>query len=56
VIELLESDLPVVPLVRVRDEAVVRPGWAGGGFHPRYGLDLAGFQRAPAGAGRAQVP
>jgi ABC-type transport system substrate-binding protein len=39
--ELLESDLPVVPLAQVELEAVHRPEWAGARIHPRYGLDPA---------------
>ena len=43
--ELLESDLPLVPLAQVEIEAAVRPEWQGARIHPRYGFDPAACSR-----------
>jgi hypothetical protein len=45
---LLESDLPVVPLARIEETAVLREGWTGAHFHPRGGLDLRRIHRGSA--------
>ncbi len=49
---LLESDLPLVPLARVQEEAVHVPEWTDVRFHPRYGLDLRALWRAGRGSSR----
>jgi oligopeptide transport system substrate-binding protein len=43
--QILESDLPLVPVARVRLEAVVRPEWGGARVHPRTGFDPAALWR-----------
>ena len=43
---LLESDLPVVPLARIAETAVVRQEWTGAAFRRRGGLDLRRIHRA----------
>jgi hypothetical protein len=43
---LLESDLPVVPLARITETAVLRQEWAGAAFQRRGGLDLRRIHRA----------
>jgi len=45
---LLESDLPIVPLARIEETAVLREGWTGAHFHPRGGLDLRRIHRGAA--------
>ena len=45
---LLESDLPIVPLARIEETAVLREGWTGARFHPRGGLDLRRIHRGSA--------
>lgn len=42
---LLESDLPILPLARVEEMAVLREGWTGARFHARLGLDLRRIHR-----------
>jgi ABC-type transport system substrate-binding protein len=44
----LESDLPVVPLARIEETAVLREGWTGARFGPRGGLDLRRIHRGSA--------
>lgn len=43
--QLLESDLPFVPLVTVRDAVVFRPELTGVEFRPREGLDFRAIRR-----------
>jgi serine/threonine protein kinase len=43
--QLLESDLPFVPLVTVRDAVVFRQELTGAEFRPREGLDLRAIRR-----------
>jgi ABC-type transport system substrate-binding protein len=45
---LLESDLPVIPLARIEETAILREGWTGAYFHPRGGLDLRAIHRGGA--------
>ena len=45
---LLESDLPILPLARIEETAVLREGWTGAAFHPRGGLDLRRIHRGSA--------
>ena len=45
---LLESDVPIVPLARIEETAVLREGWTGAHFHPRGGLDLRRIHRGSA--------
>lgn len=42
---ILESDLPVLPLARIEESAVLRAGWTGARFHIRSGLDLRRIHR-----------
>jgi ABC-type transport system substrate-binding protein len=46
--ELLESDLPFLPLATAREAVVHRRELTGVGFHPRDGLDLRAIRRRPA--------
>jgi ABC-type transport system substrate-binding protein len=42
---LLESDLPLLPIARMEESAVLREGWGGARFQLRNGLDLRRIHR-----------